>query len=250
MIQRVLFVLGCLLFLNAPTCSAQTATEGDLREKLARRVRHYSLQQPSFIASLAFLASEFRLPMGIEWVQGPEAPRAVKLSWSEATVGGMIATIVKTEPGYAYEVSNGIVHIFRKDLIHNAKNFLEIKLDRFAANDELPGIVSHRLRSAAKRVVAPPPASVLAGGEGGSYGTGVGELPITLKLDNVTVREVLNHIAVSTVFKIWVVTFESPALTRTGYLRSASLWNPSLPREEQPIWDLMLWGRLPPKLAQ
>lgn len=251
MIRAVFFALGCLLVVNIRASAANTVLGGgdELREQLRRKVKHYSLQQPSFVASLASLASEFGLPMGIEWVQSPEVSAPVKLSWNEATVGEMIAGIVDTQPGYAFEVSNGIVHVFRKDLIHNSSNFLEIKLEGFAASNELPGIVSRRLRATIKRVVAPPPASILPGGEAGSYGTGVGEVPMTFKLNNIRVREVLNHIATSSVFRIWVVTFKSNGLTRTRYFRSASLWNPSLAPEDQPVWDLMVWGHFPSKLV-
>jgi hypothetical protein len=242
--RNTAFAFLMLLLGTAPAGRAfdLKAVQGcEISGSLDKKVSYYDLEQPSFIAALVSLASTFRITIGIEWVRSESTARPVHYSWKDASVAEMISTIVRSETGYLCDIKDGVVHVYRKDLHRNAANFLELRLDRFAVSNELPGLASQRLRAIAARSVAPKPHHGSLEGEAGSYATGTRETPVTLDLRNVTVRDILDRLLTSSVFKIWIVTFADAEHTNTGYLRSVSLWNPNLRNNDQPLWDLLSW---------
>lgn len=242
-------VVVCLFVLASPLIGRSQAQE-DLGRELQAEVSNYAVAEDSFVQALTKVASEFKLPMGIEWVRDAETVGKVDLSLSRTTVRGVIEALVATRKGYHWRAENGVVHIFRADISGDQRNFLNLRVDNFEVRDRFVGMASQDLRALIKRTVSPP-RILTEGGEGRSYGAGVGERRVSLRLEKVTVRNILDYFLALAGFKVWIVTFSDTSnWTPTGFYRTMSLWNPTrVPDEEQPIWDLSTWGARPPQMA-
>jgi len=83
-----------------------------LQGKLHARVGSYSLSADNFLQALTKTASQFEIPMGIEWVREPQTMRPVNLTWKQATPYKIIRTLVNNQPGYELEVRGLVVHVY------------------------------------------------------------------------------------------------------------------------------------------
>lgn len=238
--RNVLFV-AVMLFTPA-TMPAQPES-ADLRAKLDVRLAQYSLSATGLVDALAKTSKQFELPLGIEWVKGKDTLRSFSRTWKDETVRRILNSIVEAYPGYAFQVENGVVHVFRRDLSNDSHNFLNLKVpDFFEVRQEAAGFTNLQLRSVMQNMVSPrnlPPGA----GEASEYATGVHERPITLNLRGLTVREALEKLVEISEHNIWVVTFsDTPALTPTGFRRTETLWHPApFPNTQQPMWDFLSW---------
>lgn len=218
-----------------------------LEAKLEAPVSEYQVPGADLINALNEIATRFQLPMGIEWVRNEPTLRKRTLSWKNTTVKGVIRGVLKEYPGYAFDVRDGVVHVFKKGVRRSPHNFLNLKLRKFSAHDEEGGYAGVRLRAEVQYIVSPPPPAPGPHGSGGSYIGPVGERHITLSLHDITVRDVLDKLASVSQMNVWVVTFAgTKGLTPTGFYRTATLWHPApFPDNSQPMWDLFAWGQWP-----
>lgn len=222
----------------------------ELQARLDARVSQYNLSANGLADALAKTAKKFQLPIGIEWVRDKQALQGLSRTWKDDTVRQVLGSIVEAYPGYAFRVEDGVVHVFRRDLVNDSHSFLNLKVpDFFEVRQEAAGFANVRLRSVVQNIVSPrnlPPGA----GEGGSYASGnVPEKPVTLTLRGATVREALEKMAAVSERNIWVVTFsDTPGLTPTGFRRTETLWHPApFPDTEQPMWDFLAWGEYAPE---
>jgi len=190
------------------------------------------------------VADEFQIPMGIQWTKTQYTLRSVDLSWKTGDVRGVIATLTRTTPGYAFDTVDGVVHVFLKSGISARQDFLNLKVQRFEVKNEVIGLADRKLRRIVRSTVSPPKPLSPGAGEGGSMAARVGEEGISLELENSRVRGVLDKFVLLSERRIWVVTLtDSPALTPTGFRRTELLrWHQPIPDEEQPVWDLFRWS--------
>ena len=236
-----IFVLAVLLGHLAPGYQQQTAAEEELPAKLQRQVEEYTLTADNFLQALTKTAAQFRIPIGVEWIRSPMTSGTVQFSWRSATPEGILRALVDSQPGYELEVKNGIVHIFPRKSVADKNNFLNIQIDKFSVRNEYVAFASHRLWAQVHRTVVPP--LTPGGGEAGSIASGAGDRQISFELENVTVRDILDKLALAAGLKVWVVTYpENPSLTRAGFRSAISVFNENYPIDAQPIWDLLLWG--------
>jgi hypothetical protein len=248
--MRAVLLLSLLLTesINAP---AETHTAG-LDGRLEGRVSEYTLTAKSLADAILRIAKQFELPVGIEWLKDDEALRGLDLTWKNATVGEIIGSVVKRYPPYSYRVERGIVHVFRRDLLDDSHNFLNLKVpDFFEVRQEAGGLTNERLRAAVQNIVSPRDLAPGAG-EAFEYATGLAEGSLTLTLRGLTIRQALEELAEASERKVWVVTFSGGAgLTPTGFRRTETLWHPTaFPDRDQPMWDFLAWqeympGRIP-----
>jgi hypothetical protein len=122
-------------------------------------------------------------------------------------------------------------------------SFLNLRIDRFEVQNEFVGVANKRLNSLVNRIVSPPPPSPSGAREAGSTATGKGDRQVSFKLENATVREILDKLSLAADKKIWIVTYaENATLTRTGFRRTVSFYGASpIPDAYQPIWMLLQW---------
>jgi hypothetical protein len=242
------FLFSLLFFTSVGVPQQHESTE--LRAKLDARVSEYSLSSSGLADALIKLSKKFEIPIGIEWVRDEEASRGLTRTWRDETIRDIVRSIVKEYPGYDLQLEDGVVHVFRQDLLNDSRNFLNLKVpDFFDVHQEPAGFANIQLRTVIQNIVSPRHASPDAG-EGGSYTSGsVDERPFTLTLRGLTVRQALESLAAVSEHNIWVVTFsDTSELTPTGFRRTETLWHPApFPNIQQPMWDFLAWKEYFPK---
>lgn len=226
-----------------------------LATRLHERVPRYDLRVGSFPAALLKVAGDFKLPMGIEWERSASTMRPLAISQRNATVKEIIQAILASQPGYEVEVEKGVVRVSSAKLLADRRNFLKLKVGEFRAQTVGLETATKRLRELVKATVSPPRGGnrkAPQGGTGFSQGVEVGEPELTLDMQDASVEDVLDALAVASDRKIWLVTYApGSALTPTGFRRTVSIWNDEpIPDDEQPVWDFLRWAQVPPLLAQ
>jgi len=210
----------------------------DLTVKLSKRVSSYDIGPLSLVGALLRVSDDFRVPMGIIWVDSPSGRAERRFAWKDATVQEIIETIAKTKPGYQVEVSHGVVHLFPP--IPDGQNFLKLKIREFNSQHDYIEMASFKLHL----LVTPR--------RYGQISVGVtGDSRVTLELKDATVENILDALVVNSNRKIWIVTFlDDPKLLSTGLRKTRSLFTDlPVPDEEQPTWHLMRWGDPVPPLV-
>ncbi|HUX09269.1 MAG TPA: hypothetical protein VMW51_01425, partial [Terriglobia bacterium] len=189
-------------------------------------------------------ASQFKIPVGVELAASPSVLRPVRLSWQKATAMEILTAMVRGEKKCGLRVDDGIVHVFQKDLVNQQSNFLNIQVERFEVqNMGATGAWQKLWQLVNARFQPPKPPTPGPHGTAGS-GTGtIGDRIFSLELRDTTVRSIMDRIALSSEYNIWVVTFApGKALTPTGFRRTAS---PTTGRAGELAWEMLRWGEKP-----
>lgn len=218
---------------------------GSLQERLDAIVRDYTLSKPDLARALIAIASQFRISMGIEWIE-PKPPRPVNLTWKRATVRQIIESVVKAQPGYECEVEGGMLHVFYKGAGADQSNFLNIRIPEFSVENTYVAMARHRLQQMVWATVSPPPPGQPIS-EGGEVILDPDDTRQNFRWQNTNVRDVLDKLTLAGYYKIWAVTFpESPARTSAGFRPTLSLWITQPRPNEFPDWDRFDWRHQPP----
>jgi hypothetical protein len=245
-VRFTMFKTNALLFLAFQPAGAahsrQQQAPADLSAQLSMRVDTYNLHAGSFVEALAQVAGEFKIPMGIVWIDKPSARGNLSFSWVGATVQEIVQEVVTTQFGYRLEVGNGIVRVFPSEIPSN-QNFLNVRINQFAVHREVLPVATRELKNQVRMTVSPPKDQSNVG-TGSSLAANTDEPIIDFQSDHSTVEEILNSLISISDRKIWIVTFEdSFILTSTGLRRTLSLWSDlPVPDDEQPVWDMFRWG--------
>jgi hypothetical protein len=224
---------------STPQVSSQT--------KLDSTIEDYTLDGNSHIAALLKAARDFRLPMGIEWQKTkPNVSTAYTHRWQHTSVRSILEEITGSQPGYEFDVANGVVHIRLATLHSDQGNILDLRVPAFEVNNEYVGVASRRLQLLANRIILPPDPREAALGQGGSIGTGSGDRPVSLKMQNSTIRDILDQLCLAADLHIWIVSYpESQTRIMSGFVRTTTLGRDlSVEDKSQPIWTFLKWGRL------
>lgn len=236
------------LLLHGGNQSAQVGRPSeDLQTKLNSQVTDYKLEAGNFVDALAALAQKFELPMGVEWSRDQQTSRRVSRSWNSVSVRQIVQDVVKAEPGYEFSVSEGVVHVLPIWTSPESQDFTRLKLGGFEVHNQVIQVANRRLQAMIAARIAPPVSEPPgAKGSAGSQFTSVGERMVNVHLGDVTVRTALDQLALSSDWRIWVVTFTDSDLP-SGFRRTQSLWSSAvIPDEYQPVWNVFHWGdRIP-----
>jgi len=243
--RSVLFLSLLLMPFSVASAADQTM---ELEAKLNAHVNQYSLSANGLADAIAEIGKRFELPIGVEWVKDTESIRVLHLSWKETTVGDIIGSVVKRYPPYSFRIEQGVIHVFRSDLLTDRHNFLNLKVpDFFDVRNERAGMANVELRGVVQDIVSarnlPPGAGVA-----GEYATGLEQKPISITLRGLTIRAALSKLADASESKMWVVTFSADSgLTPTGFRRTETLCHPTpFPDGDQPMWDFLAWQEYRP----
>jgi hypothetical protein len=235
--MRATSFLLVLLLTQPVQVSQSLAARQELDKKLVTHIETYDLSADTFLQALTKVAAQFQLPMGIEWVKAPAHLTKVNFSWQQATVYQILESVVKSQPGYDLDISNGMVHVSPRGFLTDPHNFLNLRVDEFGVQDEFIGVASRRLRDLVRRIVSPP-ASFPLEGEAGSLATGMGDHRVSFKLKDAAVRDILDRLSSAADLKVWIVTYpQEPRWTPSGFRRTISLYRAGpIPDEYQPEW--------------
>lgn len=242
---RCLSLLVPLVCVLALRCGA--TGRDSLQSRLDAPVKDRHVAARDLPSALAQVASEFKIPMVVEWIDQP-GKNAVQASLKNGTVDALIESVVASQPGYAVEITPGVVHVYNRKFLKNPQNFLSLRIKSFDDEQKPTFLVGGDLRSLVAQTVSPPPPPApghQSGGIIGSQGISLNEPKVTLKLENVTARQALEALARESDNDIWVVTFLGPSqVTPTGFRRTITLWNDS-PATNEPRLDFFRWGQEP-----
>lgn len=245
MLKTTRLALALLICIASPHVRG-LAPADDLDSSLDAVIHDYHLAGSNFLDALARVSREFRVPMGIAWVNTAAAKTEVSFSWKDATLRSIIEAVAKSQPGYRVGISNGVVHVLSVDILPE-QNFLQLRIESFQVRHELVEMASRRLRNLVRERVSPTRSG--EGGVAGSLITNVGDPRIDVEVKNGNARDALDVLVTGPSNKrIWVVTFQDVStLTATGFRRTLTLWNnSSIPDDEQPVWDTFRWDeRIP-----
>ncbi|MBV9760068.1 MAG: hypothetical protein JO340_05860 [Acidobacteriaceae bacterium] len=224
----------------------QPSTARTLQGSLASPVGSYSVDADSTLVALIKVATDFKLPMGIEWIKRGGVVVRYNHSWQVTTVSTIIQDIVASLPGYEVDSTGtrSVLHVRPSAFQVDNGDIVNAHVGLFQVKNELVEVASRRLQRLAGTIVMPREASQSPGGVAGSVGTGVDDQKVTFTIEDGTVRDILDRLCLAAGLKIWIVAYPAVA-TRTpaGFLRTASLYN-DLPIEDrwQPTWNLLPWG--------
>lgn len=201
-----------------------------------------SLQANSLIDGLLKIAGRFQFPLAVEWVKSPDTLKPVHFSQNFTTANEAITAVLSTHTDYAWQVENGIIHVFPKMMLNDPRNPLNFIVSQVPdrswtvrdVDNFLFQSIGAAVRSAGPRVLA---VSSPAGSEPQFH----------LAASNALVREVLNQIITASKMKIWIATFPGNLqLTVKGYWETTPMYDPKgVKPEDQPFWIFLRWGDTP-----
>jgi hypothetical protein len=239
------FATAILLFTATLTLPAQES-------KLERVVTIYYSRAQSTKDAVLDVANRFQLPMGIEWIE--DGPQVAAGSWVNVTVRAILEDIVNASPGYSLDISNDVVHVFPTALKNDAADVLNLHIGVFEVTNAFPpSIVAMTLPERLRKLVESPipnkPNMVL----GGSVLMSGNESTVTFRLDDPTVREILDRMVQTESRNIWIVRYPaSLEKTNLGYLKTLRTRENKVQDDWQyfPSFDLRAWQKFPPGLVQ
>ena len=216
-----------------------------LPAKLAAVTSAYSLDAAGALEALVKVAGDFRLPMGIECIKVNRITAPFTRSWRDTTPSAILDDIVKAYPQYQFEVGNGVVHVFPVTMKGNRADVLNTRIGMFEVHDQLVSSAAYWDLAARVRKIMEPPGPNGPSSMAGSILSGLGDGRVTFRIEDPTVRDVLDKLCLSAGLKIRVVAYPPEAsLTRGGFLKTISLLESGLrdDRDFIPSWEFLPWG--------
>jgi hypothetical protein len=240
--MRVLSVLLILLIKTVPATELPKESL-ELQRKLVARVDAYTVTCDNLMQALTRIATDFQVPMGIEWVRDSQTSRRIDEPWHDSTVSEIIRTLVKAYPGYEVRFGD-VVEIFPSAL-DDEHDFLRLRVPRFREKNEWLAAAHQKLRRLLEPLIRYVPPTPPGAGEAGSLGVGIGgKRPVSIDVQDATLREILNRLILSAGETTWVVTYpEFPTIMPPGFRRTADLYSRTIVEDEiQPVWAFVPWG--------
>jgi hypothetical protein len=227
--------------LAGPVGSADVRPQS-LQSQLDATVATYSLAAGSLVEALHKLATDFHLPMGVEWVRDADSLKPVTLSWHGARVSDVIARLVAAYPHYRLSTEGSAVHVFHADVRNTFSDALSVRLGPIEIKDEaLAAASGFRVLPRVRRVLQPAPPRW--GGVGGSIASGPGgDRRVRVEGANPTLREVLDMLAVSAEEVMWVVTYPPRGPYEGRWMPTVTMGGQPVSPEHQPLWTFVPWG--------
>jgi hypothetical protein len=201
-----------LLMLCAACCVAVQAET--VEEKLLTPTA-YVPEAAGPVERLIEVAQRFRLPMAVEWVEraGTISPETTALPARRRSLKELLLEIVSVSPEHKMEVEGGLVRVYSPVASVHPFNFLNIRLKSYYVNDDDIFAAEDQLRWAIRLTLEP---EKYRDGYVGGHGHGAGsvfEMPrFTLSGSDLTIREVLNRIALAQGNALWVATIRGEDL--------------------------------------
>jgi len=208
-VRMTLCIVSGLLLWGVAVRGAQADT---LEEKLGG-VTEFVPKASAPVDQLIEVAQRFKIPMAIEWVERSRTAPDQRVPSGKRSVRELIEEIASVAPEHRAIVDGGFVRIYSPIDSLDPLNFLNIRLksfrvkdaDLFAAEDQLRWAIRFKLEPEKYRY-----------GYNGGYGHAADHIfqitKFTLSESDVTVREILNRIALAQGNALWVVTMKSEDL--------------------------------------
>ena len=215
LLRMVVCTISGLVLCAACGAAVRGTQTESLEEKLATATE-YVPKATAPVDQLVEVAQRFKIPMAIEWVEKTAAATRDKaITLDKRSVRQLLEEIVRVSPGYRVEVDGGLVRVYSPAEAVHPFNFLNIRLNSYSVKDGDLFAAEHQLRLAIRFTLEP---EKYRHGYAGGYGHGandVFEIPkFSLSGADITIREVLNRIALAQGNALWVATIHGTDFER------------------------------------
>jgi hypothetical protein len=240
------FLVAALLPGLSLSALCQDAPVQSLPAKLAAVTSAYSLNAAGALEAVVKVAGDFRLPMGIECIKVASNTAPFTRSWRDTTPSAILEDIVKAYPQYQFEVGNGVVHVFPVTMKGNRADVLNARIGMFEVHDQLVSSAAYwDLAARVRKITEPPDPNGEIASMAGNIISGLGDGRVTFRIEDATVRDVLDKLCLSAGLNIWVVAYPpEPSMTRGGFFKTISLRESAVRNDRDfiPSWQFLPWG--------
>jgi hypothetical protein len=216
--------------------SAQT-----LEAKLSQKATFVPRNRPA-LDQLIEVAQHYRIPMGIEWNEQAEGRGNTLAVGRDANVRELINAILAQAPDEQMTVENGIVHVGTPALATDAKNILNLRIEDFQVKNENLFYAEDRLRLAIDMTLHPEDYEE---GYNGGYGYAPDDVfavrNISFRASNVTVRDILDRIALANGHALWVARLSRAEQEADGRKSQKAVRSEPPPAKQYP-WKFIPLG--------
>src|SRR6266481_1388356 len=166
--MSIRLAINVILLITCLPSSLANAAEQTLHSKLAQHVSGFDSENSSTEGQLIELAQQFHIPMGIELVERVGESSAKPIQARNTSAKAVLEQIVKQKQGTGFSVSDGMVHVFDQSLSNDSKNFLNLHIPHFRAENETLFGAEFWLKIVIEHVLTP-----VSGGWAGGHGYGI-----------------------------------------------------------------------------
>jgi len=208
MITHGMFRTIILAAIGVGLLTLQGPTDREERTILSEKVAPFHIENEPMEEGLHVLRQTnlTKILIGFEKVahHQNEKERTVSLSLSDATVGEILDSLCQQDPRYTYQIVKGLlIHVYPKNGMSDPAGLLSIRISRFSVEGKMPpAAIIQRIGE-----LAPELASHMSNKRGeyyarrgplpGSPGSNVSgnmDLQVSIHLENMSVREILNEV--------------------------------------------------------
>ena len=186
------------------------ATHGELEHALDTTVKDFSLDGKPAVEGLLGLAYEYRLPMGIEYMDVNLVHKPVKVHLRNVTVREAIEMLLKPLREYRVSFSEGLVEVYSPGARRDRSNILNISIEHFEVSRVDALQASTNLQG---EIFAKLHPGVGFGGDTPYGQTAPSEPRVTLSLDHLKVYEILDAIVAKDGAAMWLVVVPPAGLS-------------------------------------
>jgi hypothetical protein len=195
----------------------QLQPQASLDSVLDKRISDYRTSGRTLIATLVDLAYEYKLPMGIEYVDREAAARPIDLEFHDDFLRNILEDVVAQLPEYRVSFLGEVVEVYSPRAREDSSDLLNKPIGNYSVDAVDTRDADLELACALSRELEP--ASLC----GGSITNGQwGPLKITLRLRNARVYEILDAILGQNGRAIWTVTAVPEKLSN---IQVGGLWH-------------------------
>jgi len=210
--SRTIRVVFAAVVIALPSmASAQT-----LRNNLTQRIDTFDSYNTSPVGQLIDLAQTLGVSVGIEWLDIPDEKSSPPVHLRKTTLRNVLQRILAPYPGYSFDLTNGVIHVFSTALVRDKKNFLNIRFAQFRLERVNLFQASYELTNALRDVIQPRSGYGGGTGYGRNPSTGFDVRNINLFAKNSTARTILDLIAAKQGNALWVVRLKQNQMMDNG----------------------------------
>ncbi|MBZ5534536.1 MAG: hypothetical protein LAO31_01165 [Acidobacteriia bacterium] len=232
---RGTFILT-VVALSAWSCLVSCLPGQTLKERLEQPTDFVPWKTINPVDQLVQVGQRFKLPMAIEFLNPSPLTSLPDLHFKRGSVLELIQAIVGRAPENQVTAEDQIIHIYPKAFVSHPFNFLNLRIPEFKISKQSVQWAEDDLKLSIKELFYPEKY------KGGSVSARfISKEPalernnVTVSGENLTIREILTRIAISSGNVLWVV-----GLGPKDFSGQTPLWKVS-----EPVWAATRWKFIP-----
>jgi hypothetical protein len=217
-VTSCILTVALSLFLSGRLDAGTPNSPGQSSEPLTRHVDAFRVGGVTKLDALLGLGKQEHLPLGIEYLDRDAVQTKVTVNLRDVTVEQVFGAVLGRTSGYKWRVDSGVANITHRGVLDDPKrNLLERRLRQFSIERVPLQDASLHLITALTLKLYPKTPTIFGDYPGGNLENTAGPL----KMDDATVRQILNCLVGQARDAAWVVQVPPGQLDR---LPSGGLW--------------------------